>query len=47
VLLPYSIFGLVGERLNLHKPLRREARLDDRLAAVAMADVVDVVLDAN
>ena len=39
--------GLVGERLNLDEPLRRKARLDNRLAAVAVADVVGVVLDCG
>ena len=38
--------GLVGERLNLDEPLRREARLHNRLAAVAVAHVVGVVLYA-
>src|ERR1035437_1304566 len=47
VLLADSLFGLVGQRLNLDEPLCREARLDDRLAAVAVADIVDVVLDAG
>ena len=39
--------GLVGQRLNLDEPLRRKPRLDDRLAAVAVAHVVGVVLDAG
>ena len=37
--------GLVRERLNLDEPLQRQPRLHHRLAAVAMAHVVDVVLD--
>ena len=37
--------GLGGQRLDLDEPLGGEARLDDGLAAVAMADVVGVVLD--
>jgi hypothetical protein len=45
VFLPDSFLGLVGQRLNLHKPLRGKARLDDRLAAVAVAHAVGVVLD--
>src|ERR1035437_1168988 len=47
VLLADGCFGLVSQRLNLDEPLCREARLDDRLASVAVADVVDVVLDAG
>ena len=47
VLLADGCLGLVGQRLNLDEPLRREARLDRRLAAVAVAHVVDVVLDAG
>ena len=39
--------GLVGERLDLHKPLRRQARFDDVLRAVALADLVDVFLDRD
>ncbi len=39
--------SLVGKRLNLDKPLRGEARLDNGFAAVAVADVVDVVLDSG
>ena len=39
--------GFLGQRLNLDEPLRREARLNDGLAAVAVADVVGVVLDAG
>ena len=35
--------GLVGERLNPDKPLRREQRLNHGLAAVALADGVHVV----
>ncbi len=37
--------GFLGERLDLDEPLRGEARLDDGFAAVAVADVVGVVLD--
>ncbi len=33
----------LGQRLHLHEPLRRSARLDDRAAAVAGADGVGVV----
>ena len=36
----------LGERLHLHEPLRREHRLDDRLAALAAADGHDVLLAA-
>ena len=39
--------GFVGQGLNFDEPLRGEARLDHGLAAVAVADVVDVVLDAG
>ena len=39
--------GLLGQRLNLDEPLRRKARLDHRLAAVAVAHVVGVVLDGG
>ena len=39
--------GFLGERLDLDEPLRGEARLDDGFAAVAVAYVVDVVLDAS
>src|SRR5208337_1646823 len=46
VFLADGCFGFVCQRLNLDEPLRREARLDNRFAAVAMADVVDVVFDA-
>ena len=35
---------LVGQRLNLDEPLRRKPRLNHRLAAVALADGVHVVL---
>ena len=37
--------GLVGQRLNLEEPLHREPRLHNRLAAVAVAHVVHVILD--
>jgi hypothetical protein len=47
VLLADGLLGLVGQRLNLDEPLRGEARLDDCFAAVAVAHVVDVVLDAG
>ena len=30
----------LGERLDLHKPLRRQQRFDDGVAALAMSDVV-------
>ncbi len=40
-----SFDGAVGEGLNFDEPLRGKARLDDGLAAVAVADVVGVVLD--
>ena len=39
--------GFVGEGLNLDEPLRGEARLDHGFAAIAVADVIDVVLDAG
>jgi hypothetical protein len=39
--------GFVRQRLNLDEPLRREARLDDRLATVAVADVVGMILNAR
>ena len=39
--------GLVGERLDADEPLPREVRLDDVLAAVAVADGVVVVLDLD
>ncbi len=39
--------GLDGERLDFDEPLRGQARLDDRLASVAVADVVGVVLHAR
>ena len=42
-----SFDGLVGQRLNLDEPLRGEARLDGCLAAVAVAHVIGVVLDAG
>jgi hypothetical protein len=42
-----AIDGLLGQRLNLDEPLRGEARLDHGLAAVAVADVVGVVLDGG
>src|SRR5579859_7376157 len=35
--------GFVGQRLDLHKPLQRKPRLYDRLAAVAVANIVNVV----
>ncbi len=35
---------LIGQWLNLHKPLRRQARLNHCLAAVALAHVVHVIL---
>ena len=38
---------LVGQRLNLDEPLRRQPRLDHGLAAVAVAHVVHVILDAR
>ncbi len=38
---------LVGKRLNLDEPLQGKPRLDDGFAAVAMADVVRVVLDSR
>ena len=39
--------GLVRQRLNLDEPLRRKPRLHHRLAAVALAHGVDVVLHAD
>jgi hypothetical protein len=39
--------GFLGKRLNLDEPLCGEARLDDGFAAVAVANVVGVVLDAG
>ena len=39
--------GFVRQRLNLDEPLRGKARLDHSFAAVAVADVVGVVLDAG
>ncbi len=38
---------LICQRLNLDKPLRRETRFDHRLAAVAFADGVHVLLHRN
>ncbi len=38
--------GFLGEGLDFDEPLRGEARLYDRFAAVAMAYVADVVLDS-
>ena len=51
-LLPFGVRldggdGFLGQRLNLDEPLRGEARLDDGFAAVAVAHVVGVVLDAG
>src|ERR1019366_3481169 len=49
--LDFAVFngfdGSVGERLNLHEPLRREPRLDDGLAAIALAQRDDVILRAD
>ena len=39
--------GLVGERLDLHEPLRRQPRLDNILRAVAPADAVGVFFDGD
>src|ERR1019366_5836485 len=39
--------GAIGERLNLHEPLRREPRLDDGLAAIALAQRDNVILRAD
>ncbi len=39
--------GLVSQRLNLDEPLHREPRLHHRLAAVAVAHVVGVLLHAG
>src|ERR1035438_9111281 len=39
--------GYIGEGLNLDEPLRGEARLYDGFAAVAVAYVADVILDAR
>ncbi len=44
VLFAHSLFGLVRQRLNLDKPLRREPRLHHRLAAVAEPHGVRMVL---
>src|SRR6185437_16506272 len=42
----YCSDGAVGQRLNLDEPLGGKARLNDGLAAVALANGIDVVLDA-
>ncbi len=39
--------GAVGQRLNLHEPLRRKPRLDDGLAAIAFSQRDNVVLRAD
>ncbi len=39
--------GAVGQRLNLHEPLRRQARLGDGLAAIALAQRHHVILRAH
>ena len=35
----HRFHGLFGQRLHVHEPLRRNQRLDDGLAAVALAEV--------
>ncbi len=39
--------GAVGQRLDLDEPLRRQARLDDGLAAVALAERHNVIFRAD
>src|SRR6266496_6046369 len=39
----HRCYRAISERLNLNEPLQREPRLHNRLAAVAVAHVVDVV----
>ncbi len=39
--------GLVGQRLNLHKPLCRQARLYNGFAAVALAHRIGVLADGS
>ena len=41
----HRLDGRAGQRLHLHEPLRRKARLHDRVAAVAVAHRVAVRLD--
>ena len=41
----YSLDGGLSERLHLDEPLLRKTRLDDLVAAVAMADLIVVILN--
>ena len=43
----HRVDGRLGQRLDLDEPLRRDARLDDRVAALAVADGVDVLHDLD
>jgi len=38
---------LVSERFDAHEPLRRQVRLDNRIATLAASDVVQVILDGH